>query len=61
MEDENYDRVIRDEEEFLEKLGYIANNPIKVNLSRAYGDYKWLYIQGWIDTGNMTGETPVLP
>ena len=60
-QDENYDRVIRDEEEFLEKLGYIANNPMKANLSRAYGDYKWLSIQGWIGTGNMTGETPVLP
>lgn len=45
----------------MEKLGYIANNPMKANLSREYGDYKWLYIQGWIDTDNMTGETPVLP
>ena len=26
-QDESYDRVIRDEGEFLEKLGYIANNP----------------------------------
>jgi len=60
-QDENYDRVIRNEGEFLEKLGYIANNPIEANLSRAYGDYRWLYIQGWIDTDNMTGETPVLP
>ena len=53
-QDENYDRVIRDEEEFLEKLGYIANNPMKANLSREYEDYKWLYIRGWIDADNMT-------
>lgn len=58
-QDENYDRVIRDEGEYLEKLSYIANNPMKANLSRGYGDYRWLYIQGWID--NMTGETPVPP
>ncbi len=58
-QDENYDRVIRNEGEFLEKLSYIANNPMKANLSRGYGDYRWLYIQGWVE--NMTGETPVLP
>lgn len=60
-QDENYDRVIRDEEEFLEKLRYIANNPVKANLSREYGDYRWLYIQGWIDATDRTGETPALP
>ena len=31
-QDENYDRVIRNEDEFLEKINYIANNPIKANL-----------------------------
>ena len=47
-QNESYDRVIRNEDEFLEKLNYIANNPIKANLARQYEDYKWLYIQGWI-------------
>ncbi len=47
-QNESYDRVIRDEDEFLEKLNYIANNPIKENLARQYKDYKWLYIKGWI-------------
>jgi len=47
-QNENYDRVIRDEDEFLEKLNYIANNPIKANLARQYEDYEWLYIKGWI-------------
>lgn len=48
-QDENYDRVIRNEGEFLEKINYIANNPIKANLVTKYEDYKWLYIKGWIN------------
>lgn len=48
-QDENYDRVIRDNEDFLEKLEYIANNPIKMNLAKDYEDYRWLYIKGWIE------------
>lgn len=47
-QDENYDRVIRNEKEFLEKINYIVNNPIKANLTTKYEDYKWLYIKGWI-------------
>lgn len=48
-QDENYDRVIRDENEFLEKINYIANNPMKANLAKGYNDYNWLYIKGWIN------------
>jgi len=48
-QDENLDRIVRDEEEFLEKVNYIANNPIKANLAERYEDYKWLYIKGWVD------------
>jgi REP element-mobilizing transposase RayT len=48
-QDENYDRIIRDNEDFLEKLEYIANNPIKMNLAKDYEDYRWLYIKGWIE------------
>ncbi|NWF75078.1 MAG: transposase [Nitrospirae bacterium] len=47
--DENFDSVIRDEKELLEKLNYIANNPIKANLVEEYEEYKWLYIKGWIN------------
>lgn len=60
-QNESYDRVIRNEDEFLEKLKYIANNPtrlltlecsdggqVKANLARQYEDYRWLYIKGWI-------------
>ncbi len=59
-QNESYDRVIRNEDEFLEKLNYIANNPtrlltlersdggqVKANLARQYEGYKWLYIKGW--------------
>ncbi len=48
-QDENYDKVIRNEKEFIEKIKYIANNPIKANLSKSYIDYKWLYVKGWIN------------
>ena len=60
-QNESYDRVIRNEDEFLEKLNYIASNPtrlltlersdggqVKASLARRYEDYRWLYIKGWI-------------
>jgi len=42
--DENYDRIIRDNKEFQEKMNYIINNPVKANLVESANDYKWLYI-----------------
>jgi REP element-mobilizing transposase RayT len=48
-QDENYDKIIRNEKEFIEKIKYIINNPIKANLSKNYTDYKWLYVRGWIN------------
>jgi putative transposase len=54
-QDENYDRVIRDDDEFLEKINYIAGNPIKANLvteiegQAGRPSYRWLYIKGWIN------------
>jgi len=42
--DENYDRIIRNNKEFQEKMNYIINNPAKTNLVEAAKDYKWLYI-----------------
>jgi hypothetical protein len=47
-QDENFDRAIRNEEEFLQKINYIINNPIKANLANEYESYKWLYVKGWI-------------
>lgn len=51
--DENFDRIIRDEEELVEKINYIINNPLKSELVSNQEDYKWLYWKGMelIDTG----------
>jgi len=42
--DEKYDRIIRDNNEFQEKMNYTINNPAKAKLVEAAKDYKWLYI-----------------
>jgi len=39
---ESYDRIIRDEEEWLEKFDYIRNNPVKNGLAEKPEDYPWL-------------------
>ncbi len=44
-EQERYDRVIRDEAEFLEKWQYIRNNPLKQGLVSQAESYLWLYEQ----------------
>jgi len=41
-QDERYDRIVRDEEEFLEKWQYIMNNPLKQELVQRWEDYPWL-------------------
>ncbi|MGR3178881.1 MAG: REP-associated tyrosine transposase [Candidatus Anammoxibacter sp.] len=55
---ENFDRIVRNEKELSEKINYIANNPIKLQLVDEYKDYKWLYVEGWED--ECTGWKPVL-
>ncbi len=42
-QDERYDRIVRDEAEFLEKWNYIRNNPVKSGLVGSPEDYFWLY------------------
>jgi REP element-mobilizing transposase RayT len=42
-QDERYDRIVRDEAEFLEKWNYIRNNPVKAGLAARPEDYPWLY------------------
>jgi len=42
-QDERYDRIVRDEAEFLEKWEYIRNNPLKEGLAPSPEDYPWLY------------------
>jgi putative transposase len=41
--DENYDRIIRDDDDFLEKMQYIINNPLKAGLVDNSEEYNWLY------------------
>ena len=45
-QDERYDRIVRDEAEFLEKWQYIRNNPVKADLSSAPEEYPWLFEKG---------------
>ena len=40
---ESFDRIVRDETEFLEKWQYIRNNPLKTGLALYPEDYPWLY------------------
>ena len=42
-QDERYDRIVRDEAEFLEKWEYIRNNALKGGLASNPEDYPWLY------------------
>ena len=42
-QDERYDRIVRDEAEFLEKWNYIRNNPAKSGLADSPENYLWLY------------------
>lgn len=44
--DESYDRIIRDEGEYLEKLNYIVNNPVKAGIVDTPENYRWLFIEG---------------
>jgi putative transposase len=42
-QDERYDRIVRDDAEFLEKWQYIRNNPVKAALAAIPEEYPWLY------------------
>jgi REP-associated tyrosine transposase len=46
-QDERFDRIVRDEMEFLEKWQYIMNNPLKQELVKGWEDYPWLYIKNY--------------
>ena len=45
-QDENYDRIIRDDEEYLGKMNYIVNNPLKAGFVEKPEDYRWLFFEG---------------
>jgi putative transposase len=41
---ELYDRIVRNSEEYKEKLVYIVNNPVKAGLTAEPEAYEWLYV-----------------
>jgi REP element-mobilizing transposase RayT len=42
-QDENFDRIIRDEEEYTQKTNYIIYNPVKSGFVEKPEDYRWLF------------------
>ena len=45
-QDENYDHIIRNEKDYLEKLRYLVTNPVEAGLVARAEDYRWLYYKG---------------
>ena len=43
---ENYDRIIRDEHDYREKMNYVINNPVKAGIVELPEEYKWLFVDG---------------
>jgi putative DNA methylase len=52
-QDESFDRIVRDEKEFLEKWNYIRNNPVNKGLCKAPEEWDGFY--------ECTGKMPVSP
>jgi REP element-mobilizing transposase RayT len=44
--DEHYDRIVRNQADFAEKLNYLANNPVKAGLCRDYVQYPFFWYPG---------------
>ena len=55
-QDESFDRIVRDEDEFLEKWNYIRNNPVKSGLAHAAEEWDALF-----ECTEGTGKMPVPP
>lgn len=47
--DESYDRIVRDDGEYLEKWNYIRDNPVKAELCHAPENYAFLWGPGEVD------------
>jgi len=45
-QEESYDRIVRDYDEYLEKWNYIRSNPVKTGLCEAAEDYAFLWEPG---------------
>ena len=48
-QDESFDRIIRDDDEFMQKLEYIQNNPVTAGLVTASTAYPHLYLEAALD------------
>jgi len=44
-QDESFDRVIRDDEDFTRTLKYVLNNPVKAGLVSRWEDWPWSYLR----------------
>lgn len=42
-QDESYDHVIRDNEEFLRIIHYVLENPVKAGLVSRWDEWPWTY------------------
>ena len=42
-QDESYDHVIRDNEEYIRTLNYVLNNPVKAGLVSQWDEWQWTY------------------
>ncbi len=43
-QDESWDRIIRDEKEFVSVLQYLEENPVRTGLCQSPEEYSWLFI-----------------
>jgi len=43
-QDENFDHILRTEEDWIAKVDYVRSNPVKSGLSSTPEPYNWLYI-----------------
>lgn len=54
-QDEYFDRIVRDYDEFIEKAQYILNNPLKIK-PEIY-DYRWVWIKDLAEAGTEARPT----
>jgi putative transposase len=45
-QEETYEYIIRNEQDYLEKFEYILRNPVKAGLVERVDDYRWLWYSG---------------
>jgi REP element-mobilizing transposase RayT len=64
-QDESWDRIVRDEEEFSEKLQYMADNPVKTGLVSTLEGYdSWYFNPDFLSTStdrNVCATNPTPP